>query len=71
MVHSDDDDFAELVNENTRLKEALITMKMKNEAYDGEIRTLHRKLIKLLEDKVERLEAELKHFVRIDNVQEM
>lgn len=71
MVHSDDDDFAELVNENTQLKEALIAMKMKNEAYDGEVRTLQRKLIKLLEDKVQRLEAELKHFVRIDNVQEM
>lgn len=71
MVHSDDDDFAELINENTQLKEALNAVKKRNEAYDGEVRTLQRKLIKLLEEKVERLETELKHFVRIDNVEEM
>lgn len=75
MVDSNMDDFAdenlELVAENIKLRERLDALQRKNEAYEGELKTLHRKLIKLLEEKVERLEMELKHFVRIDNVDEM
>lgn len=75
MVNSNIDDFAdenlELVHENIQLKGQLDALQKKNEAYDGELKTLHRKLIKLLEEKVNRLEMELSHFVRIDNVNEM
>lgn len=61
----------QLINENIQLKETLDALKKKNEAYDGEVRTLQRKLIKLLEEKVERLETELKQYLRIDNIPEM
>lgn len=75
MVDSNGDDFTdeniELVTENMQLREKLDALKKKNEANDGEVRTLQRKLIKLLEEKVERLETELKHYIRIDNIHEM
>lgn len=73
MVQSDNDDFAEqnaqLITENTQLKESFDVLKKKNEMHNGEIKSLQRKLIKLLEEKVNRLEEELKHILRIDSIE--
>lgn len=73
MVQSNSDDFSEqnsqLVKENIQLKEALDAVKKKNEANEGEIKSLQRKLIKLLEEKVNRLEGELRHVLRIENIE--
>lgn len=73
MVQSNIDDFteqnAQLRIENTQLKEAFEVLKKKNESLEGEIKSAHRKLIKLLEEKVNRLEGELKHILRIDDIE--
>lgn len=72
MVRSSTDDFSEqivqLVTENTQLKEALDAVKKKNEAIEGEIKSLQKKLIRLLEEKVNRLEGELRDVLRIDDI---
>lgn len=73
MTQPNTDDFSEknakLVTENAQLKEAIDAAKKKNEAIEGEIKSLQRKLIKLLEEKVNRLEGELRHVLRIDNIE--
>lgn len=73
MVQSKNDDIAEqnaqLITENTQLKESFDVLKKKNETHNGEIKSLQRKLIKLLEEKVNRLEEELKHILRIDSIE--
>lgn len=70
MVQSSSDNFSEeLVEENNQLKETLDIVKKKNEANEGEIKSLQRKLIRLLEEKVSRLEGELRHVLRIDNIE--
>lgn len=73
MVKSNSDDFSEqnaqLVTENIHLKELLEAVKKKNEMNEGEIKSLQRKLIKLLEEKVHRLEGELRNFSQIDTIE--
>lgn len=55
MVHSNDDDFealnAQLIAKNTQLKVALEAIRKKYESYDGEVKTLLRKVLQLLEEK--------------------
>lgn len=70
MVHSDDEDFEEmnerLIAENTHLKEALEATKKKHESAEGEVKTLLRKVVKLLEETVEKLQEDLRKYVRIE-----
>lgn len=60
MSPSDNEDLlSQLTEENRLLKENLETFKKKYEMCEAEVKTLLRKLVKLLEEKVERLEQDL------------
>lgn len=53
---------SDLEAENKQLKEALETLQKKYEASEAENKTLLRKIVKLLEEKVQRLEQDLRFF---------
>lgn len=75
MLHSEDADIensnTELDVQNNRLREMIQFITTKCTAYDKEIKTLMRELIKLLEENVERLERELRLIANMDSIENL
>lgn len=69
MVHSDEEDLEnqneQWMAEREQLQKELEVMKQKYVASEGEVKFLLRKAVKLLEEKVERLEEELGRHVDV------
>lgn len=62
---------SELVAENDRLKESIKFITNKCIAYNEEIQSLLRKIVQLTEEKIKRLEMELKLVANMDSIQSM
>lgn len=65
------DPIEDLTIENDRLREFIKVIQKKCAAYDAEIKTLLRKIVKLLDEKVENLQIQLRHIANLDGIEQM
>lgn len=65
------DPIEDLTIENDRLREFIKVIQKKCADYDAEIKTLLRKIVKLLEEKVENLQIQLRHIANLDGIEQM